>query len=444
MQALRGYVRDSDAAALRDAARRRRRRARPDRPGAARAPSRSASRRRRSSRRGRASACSTRPPSSCASAARAAPDRARARRPARGRCTVAAAAAVPRPRARLDPPAAARRLPRRRPGSGKTARPRRSPRSPASRSTRRLSLGGLSESEVAEYVELTAAELASPQLATALHAKTDGNPLFVGEIVRLLSVEGASPAEPQLAIPQSVRDVIARRLTSRLAGVQPAPGARLGARPRVRARRARPPGGVADDAAARTLDEAIAARVVTDVPGAPGRLRFAHVLIRDTLYDGLTSARRATAAQARRRGARAPRRRAAGPHLAELAHHSLAGGDHGQGSPLRPPRRRPGARAARLRGGGAPVPAGARGARARAAGGPGRRAPSCSWRGGDALARPAASADAKADVPLGRRSRAERAAARAPRARRARLRRQLRLAAGRRRHAGSCRCSRRP
>ena len=31
---------------------------------------------------------------------------------------------------------------------------------------------------------------------------------------------------------------------------------------------------------------------MSDVPGAPGRLRFAHVLIRDTLYDGLTSARR--------------------------------------------------------------------------------------------------------------------------------------------------------
>ena len=30
--------------------------------------------------------------------------------------------------------------------------------------------------------------------------------------------------------------------------------------------------------------EAMAARVVADVPGSRGRLRFAHVLIRDTLY----------------------------------------------------------------------------------------------------------------------------------------------------------------
>jgi tetratricopeptide (TPR) repeat protein len=50
--------------------------------------------------------------------------------------------------------------------------------------------------------------------------------------------------------------------------------------------------GVPENALLEALDEAIAARVLADVPGAPGRLRFAHVLIRDTLYEGLTSARR--------------------------------------------------------------------------------------------------------------------------------------------------------
>ena len=34
-----------------------------------------------------------------------------------------------------------------------------------------------------------------------------------------------------------------------------------------------------------SLDEAMTERVVGDVPGSPGRLRFAHALIRDTLYD---------------------------------------------------------------------------------------------------------------------------------------------------------------
>ena len=50
--------------------------------------------------------------------------------------------------------------------------------------------------------------------------------------------------------------------------------------------------GLAEDELLDVLDEAIAARVISDVPTAPGRLRFAHVLIRDTLYEGLSDGRR--------------------------------------------------------------------------------------------------------------------------------------------------------
>src|ERR687887_460753 len=55
--------------------------------------------------------------------------------------------------------------------------------------TRRVSLAGLSEREVAQYVERTASQLASTRLVAAVHQETEGNPLFVGEIVRLLAVE---------------------------------------------------------------------------------------------------------------------------------------------------------------------------------------------------------------------------------------------------------------
>ena len=75
---------------------------------------------------------------------------------------------------------------------------------------RRIELRGLAEPEVAEYLDRTAAGLASPGLASALHERTEGNPLFVGELVRLLAIEGA-PAG-RLAVPPSVRDVIARRM----------------------------------------------------------------------------------------------------------------------------------------------------------------------------------------------------------------------------------------
>jgi hypothetical protein len=68
---------------------------------------------------------------------------------------------------------------------------------------------GLSEGDVAAYTGEAAAEIASPQLAAALHEQTEGNPLFLAETVRLLPVEGPGAAP---AIPESVREVIRRRL----------------------------------------------------------------------------------------------------------------------------------------------------------------------------------------------------------------------------------------
>ena len=113
---------------------------------------------------------------------------------------------------------------------------------------------------------------------------------------------------------------------------------------------------VPEDELLELLDEAMRARVVTDVPGAPGRLRFAHVLIRDTLYEGLTTAPPRPAAPARRRDARGAlwrRARALTSPSSRTTRSRAATLD--KGAPLRPARRRSGARAARLRGGRASV-----------------------------------------------------------------------------------------
>ncbi len=198
----------------------------------------------------------------------------------------------------------------------------------------RLGLGGLSEREVAQYVELTAADIASAQLALALHRETEGNPLFVGEMVRLLAAEGATAddaGDGRLAIPASVSDAIARRVghlsegcgrVLRLASV-------LGREftPEALARMA----GMSDDDLLDTLDEAMGDRVVADAPGQAGRLRFAHVLIRDTLYDGLTSARRLQLHRLAMQSLEYVYGAESGPHLAELAHHAIAGRAFAQG-----------------------------------------------------------------------------------------------------------------
>ena len=196
--------------------------------------------------------------------------------------------------------------------------------------TRRVSLGGLSEREVAQYVKLTASQIASTPLVAAVHQETEGNPLFVGEIVRLLAVEGVGSeftAEARLAIPQSIRDVIARRLThlshecNRLLVLAAVIGREFALDALARL------AGVSEDGLLDVLDEAMAARVLADVPGAADRLRFAHVLIRDTLYEGVATARRARLHRQVVAALEALYGDEPGQHLAELAHHSIASSD---------------------------------------------------------------------------------------------------------------------
>jgi DNA-binding SARP family transcriptional activator len=196
--------------------------------------------------------------------------------------------------------------------------------------TRRLSLGGLSEREVAEYVDSTASEIASAELVAAVHEEAEGNPLFVGEIVRLLAVEGVrhdSTAAVRLAIPPSVSQVIARRLThlsdecNRLLVLASVLGREFDLEALARL------GDMSEDHLLEVLDEAVAARVVSDVPGASGRLRFAHVLIRDALYEGLPSGRRMRLHRRVVAALEALYGDEPGQRLAELAHHAVAGHD---------------------------------------------------------------------------------------------------------------------
>jgi DNA-binding SARP family transcriptional activator len=203
------------------------------------------------------------------------------------------------------------------------------------RTTRRLRLGGLTEVNVARFIELTAHLEPPKALAAALHDQTDGNPLFIDEAVRLLAVEGRlAEAGGSRAwapvIPQSARDVIGRRFGRlpeectellTLAAV-------LGREFSVRALgRVSELGG---DRVLDVLDDALAENLLSQVPGALGRLRFSHGLVRDVLYDQLSPGRRAR--MHRRIGetleiiyAEDPE-----PHLAELCHHffeAAPGGD---------------------------------------------------------------------------------------------------------------------
>ncbi len=191
------------------------------------------------------------------------------------------------------------------------------------RVTRTLTLTGLDEPEVAAFIELSTAQTPVPGFASAMHAETDGNPLFVGEIVRLLAAEGRlDDASLDLSVvPDSVRAVIGRRLgrlseeCRALLMLASVLGREFDLEVLARV------SGLDRTALLEQLDEAVAARVVSDVPGVVGRLRFAHALIRDAVYDELPMARRVTLHERAGEAIEAMHAADLDPELAELAHH---------------------------------------------------------------------------------------------------------------------------
>ncbi len=158
---------------------------------------------------------------------------------------------------------------------------------------------GLREDETAELIRVLTGTLPTRAFSTALHAQTEGNPFFIGEIVRHLTEAGvradrAGAAELRRAgLPEEVKDVIARRLS------------RLDSRAIEWLRVAAVIGrdfdaslleqvaSLDEDEFLNALDEALAAGLVLEVPNAPGSYSFTHALIRETLYEGMSAPRRA-------------------------------------------------------------------------------------------------------------------------------------------------------
>ena len=158
----------------------------------------------------------------------------------------------------------------------------------------RVSLGGLDVDDVERYIGMTVGGTVPAGLARAVHAQTDGNPFFVGEVVRLLASEGqltaAAAGEWDPAIPQGVREVVGRRLdrlspeTNEALKVAAAIGREFDVEVAWRVAE------LSDEELMKGAQEAIAERLVTEA--GPGRLSFAHALVRDTLYEEITPGQR--------------------------------------------------------------------------------------------------------------------------------------------------------
>ncbi|MBA2275689.1 MAG: AAA family ATPase [Chloroflexi bacterium] len=163
--------------------------------------------------------------------------------------------------------------------------------------TRLVALSGLSDAMVARFIASAAGVVPQPSLVTALRQETNGNPLFLGETVRLLAAEGrldevADPASLRIAVPAHVRDVIVRRVRhlskpcARALTVGTVLGPELGLEVLRR---------LVDLEAEVLLDrlgEAVRAGLLAPVQGTLGRYRFTHDLVRQSLYEELTPVER--------------------------------------------------------------------------------------------------------------------------------------------------------
>ena len=83
----------------------------------------------------------------------------------------------------------------------------------------RVLLRGMTQNDIGRFIAITSGISPPRGLVELVHAQTEGNPLFVTEVVRLLVQEGQFTPEKakqqgswSMRIPEGVREVIAQRL----------------------------------------------------------------------------------------------------------------------------------------------------------------------------------------------------------------------------------------
>src|SRR6185312_5175962 len=161
----------------------------------------------------------------------------------------------------------------------------------------RLHLTGLSPDEARAFIAVAAGTTPPAWLATSLQAQTEGNPLFLREIVRFLQqqgVFGAARSVPLAALPASIRipegvkEVIGRRLNllSPICNEVMAIASVIGRTFSCDVLLLAAPSHT-EEVTIEALDEAVTAHVIEET--TDGTYQFTHNLVRMTLYDELRS-----------------------------------------------------------------------------------------------------------------------------------------------------------
>ena len=202
----------------------------------------------------------------------------------------------------------------------------------------RIQLKGFDDTGVLAFMEAAAGqplEEAATDLAHALRLETEGNPFFVGEVLRSLTETGAIYQDDrgrwtaagemsEMVLPNSVREVIFARV-GRL-GTQ---AARVLSMAAVIGRDfdfelLDAVTDVGRDEMLDLLDAASAAALVRELPEVPGRYSFSHALTQHTLYQDLPRVRRTQAHRQVAEAIEATVGQTPGARVGELAHHWLS------------------------------------------------------------------------------------------------------------------------
>ena len=162
--------------------------------------------------------------------------------------------------------------------------------------TRRLVLRPVPASASGALVRDAVGQEVSIDTAAAIHRRAQGNPFFIGELSRLLrDVDrlGDAAAVDDVAVPSGVRDVVRRRLaglpqeTRILIDLAAVVGREADLAVLAQAT------GLTVDACIDAIEPALASRVFLPVERTPGRLQFAHALVRDAALAEVSSLRSA-------------------------------------------------------------------------------------------------------------------------------------------------------
>jgi tetratricopeptide (TPR) repeat protein len=198
----------------------------------------------------------------------------------------------------------------------------------------RALLRGLNADEVRRMLSSIAGQDVPWGLAEAVHRQTEGNPLFVQEVVRYLAEEGIierqegrwrakSDTPVEMRIPDGLRDVIGKRLSAlsescnKVLSVAGVIGRdfQMAVLQKV--------AGMSDDELFTALEEARKSAVIEERMGTGAKVhyRFAHAFFRQTLYEEIIAPRRIRLHQEVARALEETYHNRLEQHAAELAEH---------------------------------------------------------------------------------------------------------------------------